>query len=303
MRTIRSGRNDPWPFAEVEAVFRVLGKAGDEAVAIFIDERRFLRERVRLHGHAEIVLRQHARVEHLYGAVGQLVDPLLRAGVGGRRALGNGQFGRAPVVAVLLPRGGERNAQLRIAAAVGGGQREAQRIAEVAEGNAVAVPVRKRAFGHAGPVSAGEHHVEFAPLQALRQREGRVERHRYRLAVKVDLRGGGGNPRQVFGDIGAAFEADGGAFGHARLRPVRRLLKPDVICVDFLELFQRLFAVARLCARPFIVAGTSMTPRFSTTEAFAPKLQGCRMLLPIPFSMGPLSVGTLPSTPCTRAFW
>ena len=51
----------------------------------------------------------------------------------------------------------------------------------------------------------------------------------------------------------------------------------------------------------FTVAGTSMTPRFSTTEAFAPKLQGCRMLPPIPFSMGPLSVGTLPSTPCTRA--
>ena len=89
-----------------------------------------------------------------------------------------------------------------------------------------------------------EDSYKFAPLQALRQREGRVERHRYRLAVKVDLRGGGGNLRQVFGDIGAAFEADGGAFGHARLRPVRRLFKPDVICVDFLELFQRLFAVA-----------------------------------------------------------
>ena len=67
---------------------------------------------------------------------------------------------RGELVAVLLPRGGERNAQLRIAAAVGGGQREAQRIAEVAEGNAVAVPIRKRAFGHAGPVPAGEHHVD-----------------------------------------------------------------------------------------------------------------------------------------------
>ena len=59
---------------------------------------------------------------------------------------------RGELVAVLLPRGGERNAQLRIA--------------EVAEGNAVAVPIRKRAFGHAGPVPAGEHHVDCGALPA-----------------------------------------------------------------------------------------------------------------------------------------
>ncbi len=68
-------------------------------------------------------------------------------------------------------------------------------------------------------------HRETLRKTSLRKRGGRGKRYRYRLAGKVDDRLGSLDRGQIAAYIGSADKIDGGAFGHARLRPVRRLLK------------------------------------------------------------------------------
>ena len=91
--------------AEVEAVFRALGKAGDEAVAVFIDDRRLRRQLVPAQGHAEIVDRQHVLIQHLYGIPGHRVGARVAVGGVRLRVGGDDHFRALPhyIASVLSP--------------------------------------------------------------------------------------------------------------------------------------------------------------------------------------------------------